>query len=98
MKKVGTALCRKGDLLKPCSRITQGGNGGLYMASWIIALILYGLIGYGVGGGLHPDTSPAPDLEGSDRKNARLFCIFWWPMELGFLIGTAVRYLQKKEE
>lgn len=65
------------------------------MVIWVIGVALYLLVGYGVGGGLHPDESSSTKLERSMRKKARLLCLFGWPMEFGFLIGTAIRYFQK---
>ena len=68
------------------------------MTIWIIGVVLYLLIGYGVAGGLHPDRAFSTNYERSMRKKARRLALFGWPMEVGFLIGTVIRYFVNKVE
>lgn len=58
------------------------------MTIWIIAGVIYLLIGYDVAEGQGT----------SMRRKVYLVCLFLWPMELGFLIANAMKYLNLRIE
>jgi hypothetical protein len=66
------------------------------MIVWIIGAIIYLLIGCGFSAAMNTENKPTERLVGTERSWGALFLsVFTWPVEVGYLMGLAMRYFQK---